>query len=139
MGKICDLQIPGAGQVVVVVNTDDHCEPHIHCWDKGLSWDARIRFSFMNNDVMFWNFVTQRNNPGGSVINEISRQLQPHLKRMRVEWWRYYSATIGCCLRNSQQLDNAGNYRRVDAATYDPTTNKTDLTFIGGFRREVPL
>lgn len=139
MGRICDLQISGAGQVIVVVNTDDHCDPHIHCWDKAVSWEARILFSFMNNNVTFWNFVTSHNNPRSSVINEIIRQLGPHLIRIRDEWWQHYASTIGCCLRNSQQLDNAGSYRRVDSATYDPQNQKTELVFVGGFRREVPL
>jgi hypothetical protein len=137
--KICDLQISGAGQVIVVVNTNDHCDPHIHCWDKGLSWEARFRFSFINNNVTFWNFVTPRNNPRVSVVNEIIRQLHPYLRPMRTAWWQFYGATIGCCLRNSQQPDNAGIYRRVDSASYDPTNNKTDLTFGGGFSREVQL
>jgi hypothetical protein len=36
-------------------------------------------------------------------------------------------------------MDSAGTYRRVGSATYDPIANKTDLMFVGGFRREVQL
>jgi hypothetical protein len=139
MGRICDLQIPGAGQVVVVVNTKDHCDPHVHCWDKGQSWEARIRFSFMNNNITFWDFVTTKHNPSASVINEIIRQIRIFLKPCRAEWWRYYANTIGCCLQNTQQVDSVGSYRQVQAAIYDLTGNKTELTFVGGFKREVPL
>ena len=93
----------------------------------------------MNNNVTFWDFVTPRNNPRVSVINEIVRQLVSYLRPIRADWWRCYAASIGCCLRNGQQPDNVGNYRRVDSATYDPANNKTELTFVGGFGREVQL
>jgi hypothetical protein len=139
MGRICDLQIPGAGQVIIVINTGDHCEPHVHCWDKAQSWEARIRFSFMDNNITFWDFLSRMNNPSVSVINEIMKQLGTILRRCRVVWWQYYCNTIGCCLKNTQQVDNAGNYRQIHSATYDGAGNKTELTFVGGFKREVQL
>ena len=139
MGRICDLQIPGAGQVVVSVNTGDHCDPHVHCWDKAWSWEARIRFSFMNNQITFWDFLWARNNPRSSVITEIIRQIGPYLPKCRGDWWQYYSGSFGCCLKNTQQVDNAGVYRQVHSATYNATASKTELIFVGGFTREVPL
>jgi hypothetical protein len=139
MGRICDLQIPGAGQVIIVINTGDHCEPHVHCWDKVQTWEARVRFSFIDHNITFWDFLSTKNNPSASIINEIIRQLRTYLRQCRAVWWSYYNNSIGCCLKNTQQVDNAGNYRQVHSAIYDAVANKTELTFVGGFKREVPL
>jgi hypothetical protein len=139
MGRICYLQVPRAGQVEVSINTADHCDPHVHCQDRGRSWELRVRFSFMNVPINFWDCLTPRSNPGSSVHNEIVQQLYGYLRDCRAVWWRYYSQSFGCCLTNTQQMDQVGQYRVVQNATYDPIAYKTRLTFAGGFTREVML
>src|SRR5690349_11875749 len=112
MGKICEMNIPGAGQVMVWVNSRDHCDPHVHCGDKSDSWEARVRFSFINNNVDFWDVLSDAS-PGRAVFGEIERQLIPYLRACRTEWWNNFSASFGCCLRNTTQDDAIGQRWRV--------------------------
>jgi hypothetical protein len=112
MSRICDMQVAGAGLVSVWVNSRDHCDPHVHCADKGGTWESRIRFSFLNNLATFWDCLTPATDPGRGVFTEISRNLAQHLRRCRAEWWRFHAGTIGCCLANSMQDDVVGQPRR---------------------------
>jgi len=138
MGKICEVQIPGAGQVQIWINSRDHCGPHVHCGDKSDTWEARIKFSFINNDVTFWD-VLSHNDPGQSVFVEIEKQLIRYLRACRQEWWKNFSATIGCCLQNTNHADTVGHLRRISTANYDSATNSTELVFTNGFHRIVRL
>ena len=57
----------------------------------------------------------------------------------RAAGWRVNSNGIGCCLVNQMHEDTMGRSRRIAAATYDPGTNRTTLTFANGFVRELQL
>jgi hypothetical protein len=138
MGRICDLQVRGAGQVQVWVNSRDHCDPHVHCADKSRTWEGRVKFSFVNNTVEFWD-IWSSNDPGDAIRSEIVTQLTSLVRRCREEWWRNFSSTIGCCLKNTRQPDIRNQMWAVADAHYDPGTNSTELTFTNGFRRTVSL
>ena len=135
MGKICDLQVSGAGTVKVWINTRDHCGPHAHCGDPGSTWEARFRFSYLNNIVSIWDVLW--GNPSTRALSTIATDLQPYAADLRREWWRCFSTTIGCCLINQTHHDNAGVPRVIAVAVYDPGTNQTILTFSNGFVRTV--
>jgi hypothetical protein len=137
-GEICRMQIPGAGQVIIWINTRDHPGPHIHCGDNSSSWEGRVKFSFINNDVEFWDVLSQVD-PGRRVFSEIERGLVLYLRSCRADWWNNFSGSFGCCLQNTMQEDAAGQRWRVYAATYDIATNSTELVFFNGFRRTVKL
>lgn len=139
MPKICELVIRNVGQVVIWVNTKDHCDPHVHVGDKARSWEARIKFSFVDNLAYFWDCLSNVD-PGAAVFSDIVKELiTGHLRSIRREWWRCYAGGIGCCMVNKQFDDAAGVARRVSAAIYDPGTNTTYLTFANGFQRTVRL
>jgi hypothetical protein len=138
MGKICEMQIPSAGQVKVWINSRDHCDPHVHCGDKSDTWEGRVKFSFINNAITFWDMLSQ-NGPGRNTFTEIERRLTTYLPACRQEWWKNFSASIGCCIQNTTQEDTIGQQWRVTTANYDPATNSTELVFSNGFRRTVRL
>ncbi len=138
MGRICEMQIPGAGQVKIWINSREHCDPHVHCGDNSDAWEARVKFSFIDNQAMLWD-VLSLFDPGRRVFSEIERQLVAHLRVCRAEWWNNFSASFGCCLTNTMQFDAVGQRWRVSAATYDSATNSTELVFINGFRRTLRL
>jgi hypothetical protein len=138
MGEICRMQIPGAGQVIIWINTRDHPGPHIHCGDNSASWEGRVKFSFINNDVELWDVLSQVD-PGRRVFAEIERGLVPYLRSCRADWWNTFSGSFGCCLQNTIQEDAIGQRWRVNTATYDIATNSTELVFVNGFRRTVRL
>jgi hypothetical protein len=139
MSRICGMQVARAGLVSVWLNSRDHCGPHTHCGDKARTWEARIRFSFLNNVTTFRDCLTPATNPETSVFGEISRALVQHLRQCRAEWWRLHAGTVGCCLANSMQDDAAGRPRRVARAIYDTATDPTELLFTNGQMPRVEL
>jgi hypothetical protein len=130
------MQIAGAGQVRVWINSADHCEPHAHCTDQAGTWEGRIKFSFLNNIVVYWDCLSKKD-PGIRVFNDIAFQLRNYAMECRREWWRCMGSTLECCLVNSMVPDVVGVPRRVQAAVYDAATDATRLTFANGFVREV--
>jgi hypothetical protein len=139
MSRICDMQVAGAGLVVVWINSRDHYDPHIHCGDKGRTWEGRFRFSFLDNIATFWDCLTPAADAGTGVFTEISRGLAQHLRRCRAEWRRLHAGTVGCCLANTMQDDVAGRRRRVARAIYDAAGDATELIFTNGHTRKVDL
>src|SRR3954449_4543084 len=139
MSRICDMQVAGAGLVSVWINTRDHCPPHVHCGDKAGNWEARLSFTFINNNATFWDCLTPATDPGQGVFNDIVRNLPQYLRQCRTEWWRIYSQNLGCCLINSMQDDVTGTPRRVQSAEYLPATDSTDLSFTNGHGRSISL
>ena len=104
MAKICEVSDSGTGQVVIWINSLDHCDPHVHCGDKGNSWEGRIKFSFINNIASFWDCIS-KTDPGRGVFARIEQSLgASYLRRCRAEWWRIFGqdAMVGCCLVNTQ-------------------------------------
>jgi len=139
MPKICDLHVTGVGHVLVWVNSRDHCDPHVHVGDKSSSWEARIKFSFVQPEATFWNCLSHIN-PGPAIFDEIVKQLSAgHLRSARREWWRCFSGGIGCCMANRRFEDTRGNSRVVRTADYDPGTDTTTIMFVNGFQRMVRL
>ena len=137
MGKICELQVSGAGQLLIWVNSREHCEPHVHCRDRASTWEGRIQFSFMSSTLAFWDCFGKH--PGMAVFSEMMKQMSGRLADFRREWWRCNANGIGCCLVNSMQDDNTGRPRRVLTAIYHPATNMVELTFTNQFGRMVQL
>lgn len=139
MSRICSMQVTGVGQVNVWLNSHDHCDPHVHCGDRGRTWEGQIKFSFLSNVPTFWNCLTPANDPGIAVFTEILQILVSYLRQCRAEWWRFHANTIGCCLTNSTYDDVAGRQRLIGIAVYDAATNSTELTFTNGHKRKVCL
>lgn len=139
MGKICDVHVAGVGDVKVWLNSNDHCDPHVHCADHGRTWEGRVYFSFLNNIVVKWDCSTPGNNPGNAAFSEIARFLSAYLRKCRSEWWRFQAQRVGCCLANILHSDVMGNQRTISTADYDPATNVTELTFTNGHKRRVDL
>lgn len=137
MGRICELQISGAGRVVIWVNSREHCEPHVHCRDVANTWEGRIQFSFMSGSLDLWDCFGKH--PGMGAFSEVMKQMSGRLADFRREWWRCNANGIGCCLVNSMQDDTIGRPRRVAAAIYHPATNTIELTFTNKFVRLVKL
>ena len=138
MGRLCSIQVTGAGQVDVWVNTRDHCEPHVHCGDKANSWEGRIKFSFLDNLPLFWDCLSKKD-PGIGAFNAVIQVLPGYLHKARTFWWGYFDTSIGCCLANQMFPDAAGKLRQIRTAVYDSGTNMTHLTFTNGFVRDVDL
>jgi len=138
MGRVCELQVSGAGQVIIWVNSRDHCGPHAHCRDQARTWEGRIYFSFISNNVVSFDCLSKKD-PGQAVFAEILKQIPGRLSPLRREWWRCNSNGTGCCLANTMQDDATGRPRRVATALYDPATNTTELTFTNNFVRMVQL
>jgi hypothetical protein len=137
MGKICDIADPSIGQVKVWINSNDHCDPHVHCGDKAGSWEGRIFFSFLDNFLTQWDCLTPWSDPGSAVFIEISRRLPVHLRQCRAEWWRCRMHDVGCCLANVMHSDVVGAQRRIRSATYETASDSTELTFTNGHTRRV--
>jgi hypothetical protein len=74
MAKICEVSVSGTGQVVIWINSLDHCDPHVHCGDKGNSWEGRIKFSFLNNIVLFWDCLS-KTDPGVPSLRRLNQAL----------------------------------------------------------------
>src|ERR1051326_4017216 len=138
MGKVCDLQhIAGGGTILVWVNTGDHCKgTHVHCSDSGGNWEARIGFSFLNNNPVFWDLLSPTG-PGAGVFTRICRDLVAECTALRKEWWRIYETTLGCCLGNQTFPDGGGVSRKIATAIYHPGRDATELTFSNGVDRTV--
>jgi hypothetical protein len=137
MGRICEVQISGAGRVVIWVNSREHCEPHVHSRDIAKTWEGRIQFSFMSSYLGFLDCFGKH--PGTGVFSEIMKEMSGRLADFRREWWRCNANGIGCCLVNTMQDDAVGRPRRVAAAMYDSATNSIELTFANQFVRVVQL
>ncbi|MDL2183417.1 DUF4160 domain-containing protein [Pseudomonas sp. ChxA] len=85
------------GYVISVLLRDEHCPPHVHV--RGMGWDARFRFSFLNGDVELWDVEPDRRRPPTALLKELREAIMQrhYLARARRIWWEKLQ-TI--CLEN---------------------------------------
>ncbi len=62
------------GCVISVFLRDEHCPPHVHV--RGTGWDARFRFSFLDDGVELWDVDPERRRPPGAVLLGICQALR---------------------------------------------------------------
>ena len=85
------------GCVISVFLRDEHCPPHVHV--RGTGWDARFRFSFLDDGVELWDVDPERRRPPGAVLLGICQALRQrhYLARARRIWWEKIQTV---CLEN---------------------------------------
>lgn len=85
------------GFVISVLLRDEHCPPRVHV--RGAGWDARFRFSFLDDDVELWDVDPERRTPPGAVLLGIRAALMQrhYLARARRIWWEKIQTV---CLEN---------------------------------------
>lgn len=85
------------GFVISVLLRDEHCPPHVHV--RGAGWDARFRFSFLDDSVELWDVDPERRRPPGAVLLGIRQALMQrhYLARARRIWWEKIQTV---CLEN---------------------------------------
>lgn len=114
---------------VVVRTRGEHCPPHVHADCPSDGWDSRFVFTFLNDDVIYWDTVYRRKKPSKALLNRIGVAIHAHLPACRERWWQARQTT---CLENryvcfigrtmsfcSRAAEGAS---KVVSATYDPGT-----------------
>jgi hypothetical protein len=122
------MAIAVVGNIDVVVRTrGEHCPPHVHADCAAEGWDARFRFSFLDDEVEYWDTRPKHRAPSLATLNRVGAVVFANLAACRRRWWETMRTT---CLRNqsvrrvSDKLvpcsPAAPGVRRVAAASYDP-------------------
>lgn len=128
------LSVTGTG-VEVFVLTRDHCPPHLHCENAADGWEAKLEFSYLNNDVRLAQLYVSGKRPRVSTLNTVLAAVIGSIKRCRDEWWSIYGDT---CLKNQRLASTPAGLAvapkrhkkstvQVTAASYSPSTGKTTI------------
>ncbi len=133
MGKVLNSAHAGA---TVYVFADDHCPPHVHARHRGNGWTARVRFSYVTDQVSVMS-VTPLNMPiRPRVITSLLKDVQHSRLTCRRAWWDMQRTT---CLANKwavvrdEQLHvldrQVQGARQIDLAIYDPEHDCSVISF----------
>jgi hypothetical protein len=134
------LAIAVVGNIDVVVRTrGEHCPPDVHADCAAEGWDARFRFSFLDDEVEHWDTRPKRRAPNLATLNRVGAVIFANLAACRRRWWETMRTT---CLHNqpvrllggklmpcSPAAPGAG---RVTAASYDPSTREPVVDLADG-------
>jgi hypothetical protein len=134
------MAIAVVGSVEIVVRTrDEHCPPHVHADCASEGWDARFRFSFLDDGVSFWDARPRRNAPSQATINRVGGVVFANLAACRRRRWEARRTT---CLENQHvRVDGGGLVlsapgarasSRVTRASYDPAAGVLTVALADG-------
>ncbi len=128
---------------VVVRTRDEHCPPHVHaeCTD---GWDARFKFSYLNNDVDFWDIKPAHGaRISASLIQEVGDAIAQHVEQCRTRFWEVLRTT---CLVNKSAVVSGKDVslcdwhhtrKKVAEAAYCPESRTTKITFADRTMHEI--
>jgi hypothetical protein len=134
----------GAG---VYVLSEDHCPPHVHARHRREDWVARVRFSFIHDEVELMSAAPDKYAPPSRVLDRLLGEIKARLIDCRKTWWSIRQST---CLANQWAIVRAPG--RVDLTTnrttparqisdcrYDPITALARVSFRDGTIEDVKL
>jgi len=141
------MAIAIVGNVEIVVRTrGEHCPPHVHADCAADKWDARFRFSFLNDEVEYWDTRPRQRAPSLITLNRVGAAVFANLAACRSRWWETMRAT---CLPNQLVRPIRGTLeacspavagaRRVTAASYDPSARVVMVDLADGSTHRLQL
>lgn len=133
-----------ATRAVIYVFAYDHCPPHIHARHRGENWIARVRFSYVDNEVGLISIAPLKNVPLQRVLNELLDEIRARLIDCRRTWWTTRQTT---CLVNQWAVALAAGKielrsertraaKQIADASYDPAAERLCVTFRDGTTAE---
>jgi hypothetical protein len=136
----------GTGAAIHVF-ADDHCPPHVHARHRGEGWIARVAFSYVGSAVELLSIAPLSNVPLRRVLNRLLHNVQARLAECRQRWWIMRRTT---CLANQWAMtpgaekmqllsERAPEARQITDASYDPSTERLQVTFRDGTTAEVRI
>lgn len=90
------VKSPGAN-ALVQVRTRDHCPPHVHAVNSADSWEARVKFSYVDDHVHLLDVTPVANEPRVAIIRRLLADVRDNVEKFRKDWWEAYAKT---CLIN---------------------------------------
>ena len=134
------MAIVAVRNIEVVVRTrNEHCPPHVHadCTQDG--WDARFKFSFLDDDVSFWDVRAKQKTPTVATLNQVGAAIYEELAVIRKRWWEVKATTCldnafvylsgkSMALRDTRLRDAV----QVVRASYDPSRSELFLELADG-------
>jgi hypothetical protein len=130
---------PAAGANLILRTRDEHCDPHIHAFNKSGNWELRVFFSYADNDLVHNSFDILTGMPMQSQINSVIQSMNAHIDKCRAEWW---SAVSSVCLGNkyvtvpasgvlTKQANAGVGIFLIDTAKYLAATKTVEFTVSG--------
>jgi len=141
------VAIAVVGNVEIVVRSPgEHCPPHVHADCVAEGWDARFRFSYLDDEVEYWDTRPKRRAPSRATLNRVGIAVFGNLATCRRRWWEVMRTT---CLRNQPVRPSRGKLvpcsptapgsGRVTAASYDPSTQELIVDLADGSTHRLQL
>ena len=138
--------IPGTS-ISVIVNTRDHCPPHVHVEPRAGQWEARMEFNFLDGSVGLMDMMPPDRAPTLAILNAVRVEFAANLGAARRAWWAIYA---DACLDNRWLIParttwrDAGNLRappaqQVRGAAYDPVADVLTISWTNGATSTVQL
>ena len=134
------MAIVAVGNIEVVVRTrNEHCPPHVHadCAQEG--WDARFKFSYLDDEISFWDIRAKRKVPTIYALNQVGTAIYEKLADIRIRWWEVkgtacldnafvYTSGKNLALRDNRTRDAV----QVVRATFDPSRSELSVELADG-------
>lgn len=85
------LIVPGTDIHVVFRTRGEHRPPHVRVVNRQVPWEAKVRFSFVEDtDVAVLEVDPDRNWPSASTIRVVLAAIHADLAHVRQEWWKTF-------------------------------------------------
>ena len=144
MSRIFVSESTGAG---VYLFADDHCPQHVHARHRSEGWIARVKFSFVDNDVGLMSIAPTKRVPLQRVVNKLLDDVGDRVTECRRQWWTTRQTT--CLMNQWARVPAAGkievlaerkaNAKQIADARYDPAPDRTRVSFHDGTTTDVRL
>lgn len=131
----------------VYLFADDHCPPHVHARHRSDGWIARVQFSFVDNKVDLMSIAPAKRVPLQRVINNLLDDVGNRVAECRRLWWATRQTT--CLMNQWASVPAAGsieliteheaNAKQISDARYEPTSDRTRVSFYDGTSIDVRL
>ncbi|MBF0306116.1 MAG: hypothetical protein HQL41_10770 [Alphaproteobacteria bacterium] len=134
------FDVLGGAAKAVLRSRDEHCPPHVHVGHKGEGWEAKIRFSYVDDSVSLMEVYPMRGRPSVATINAVMAEVRADLAICRSAW----SAVVGDLDLVNRWFDvpaqgkvallarRTKEAKRVRSASYDAGRDIVTLRFEDG-------
>lgn len=86
------FQVPNTKIQVLFRTRGEHRPPHVHVQNREVPWEARIRFSFVEDgDFAVLDIDPEENEPSAAVIRAVLKALANQTDLLRRRWWETFA------------------------------------------------
>jgi hypothetical protein len=86
--------VPRTAIRVIFRTRGEHRPPHVHVMNREVPWEAKVRFSFVeDHDFEVLEIDPEANEPSASTVRDVLAAISAEIVLLRRRWWETFGTT----------------------------------------------